>query len=248
VDFSESPNLTDYNWGYIDKTGNTVIAPAFSWAGDFSEGVARVQSNGEYKHKGVIDKTGQWLFSTESVAVYPNGDFKDGFAPAKIGNEFGLIDKNGNTLKTVPGSNDPHMASDYSPIGADAFQEGLYPLFDITIQNPEDGFFAQGFIDSNGNFAVPAQTEWKITQGFSDGMCCVFTGEGYTSMDNKYGYIDKTGEVVIPIQYCKANMFNFGYAIVGTGDQFSASYKIIDKTGSTVIELPSVTDALTFTK
>jgi hypothetical protein len=248
VDLSESPNLTDYNWGYIDKTGNTVIAPAFSWAGDFSEGVARVQSNGEYKHKGVIDTTGQWLFSTESMAVYPNGDFKDGFAPARIGHEFGLVDKNGNTLKTVPGSDDPHMATDYSPIGADAFQEGLYPLFDITIPNPEDGFFAQGFIDSNGNFAVPAQTEWKAAQGFSDGLCCVFTGESYNSMDHKYGYIDKTGEVVIPIQYSNANMFNFGYAIVAVGDQFSASFMIIDKTGGTVAELPNVTDALTFTK
>jgi hypothetical protein len=42
-------------------------------------------------------------------------------------------------------------------------------------------------------------------------------------------------------------MFNFGYAIVAVGDQFSASFKIIDKTGSTAAELPNVTDALPFT-
>jgi hypothetical protein len=66
-------------------------------------------------------------------------------------------------------------------------------------------------------------------------------------MDNKYGYIDKAGEVVIPIQYCKANMFSLGYSIVATGDPYSANYKIIDKAGSTVAELQNVTDALPFT-
>lgn len=248
VDFSESSMSTDYNWGYIDKTGKTVIAPEFSWAGVFSEGIARVQSNGKYKHLGCIDKTGQWLFSSENKAVYANGDFKNRVAPAKIGHEFGIIDKTGNTVKTVPGSNNQRMASNYSPIGADAFKDGLYPLFDVSKPNTEDGFFPHGFIDTEGNFAIPAQTEWKVIQGFSDGMCCVFIGKSYTSMEKTYGYIDKTGKVVIPIKYYKANMFNFGYAAVATGDPGDMHYMVIDKTGNTVAELRDVTDAFPFTK
>lgn len=248
VNLSESTSKYDHNYGYIDKTGNVVIAPEFSWAGVFSEGIARVQSSGKYKHGGFIDKTGKWIISTENVAVYVQGDFKNGLAPAKIGHEFGIIDKSGNTVKTVPGSNDAHMSSDYSPIGADSFKDGLYPLMDISLPNTEDGFWPQGFIDTEGNFAVPAQTEWKICQEFSDGMCCVFTGAYNAPTGNKYGYIDKTGKVVIPIAYYKANMFNFGFAAVATGDMSEMHFTIIDKTGKTVAELKDVTDVLPFTK
>ncbi len=248
VNLSESANKYDSNYGYIDKTGNVVIVPGFSWTGPFSEGVARVQSSGKYKNGGFIDKTGKWILSTENTAVYVQGDFKDGTAPARIGYAFGIIDKSGKTVASVPGSKDAHMSSDYSPIGADAFQEGLYPLCDVSLPNTDDGFWPQGFIDTTGNFAIPAQTEWKVCQGFSDGMCCVFKGKNYTSMDKTYGYIDKTGKVVIPFDYFKANMFNFGYAAVAKGDIANIQYTIIDKTGKTVAELKDVTDALPFTK
>ncbi len=235
-------------WGYIDKTGSIVIEPKLTYAGVFSEGLARAQILDENNQiTGLIDKQGNFVLTADSY-IYPNGDFKDGTAPARLRHEFGIIDKSGNVVATVPGSKDQHLATNYSPIGADSFQEGLYPVFDISLPNTEDGFWPQGFIDTAGNFAVPAQTEWKVSQGFSDGMCCVFKGDGYFSMDKTFGYIDKTGNIVIPIKYYKANMFNFGYAAVATGDMAQQHFTIIDKTGKTVAELKNVTNALPFTK
>src|SRR6266704_2133700 len=44
-------------WGFIDKTGKTVIALKFDWAGNFSEGLAPVQLG---KKWGFINKTGEF--------------------------------------------------------------------------------------------------------------------------------------------------------------------------------------------
>ena len=43
-------------WGYIDKTGKTVISPKYANAGSFSEGLAAVSAAGKY---GYIDKAGK---------------------------------------------------------------------------------------------------------------------------------------------------------------------------------------------
>jgi hypothetical protein len=49
-------------WGYIDKTGAMVIAPAFDDAAAFSDGLAQVRGNTTI---GYIDKTGK------RVLVFP---------------------------------------------------------------------------------------------------------------------------------------------------------------------------------
>src|SRR2546421_11859187 len=44
-------------WGYIDGTGKVVIEPRFSWAEEFSEGLAAFENeDGKY---GYIDETGK---------------------------------------------------------------------------------------------------------------------------------------------------------------------------------------------
>lgn len=247
VNLSTSENNYDNLYGFIDTTGAVVIPPQFDFSSVFSDGVVRVQT-AQDKILGCIDKTGQWLFSDASVALYVNADFAGGVAPARVGQEFGVIDQSGTVLHTVANSKSSSMYSDYCPIGATSFKEGLYPLMDISMPNTDDGFWPQGFIDMEGNFAIPAQTDWKVIQEFSDGMCCVFTGRYNAIFDNLYGYIDTTGKVVIPIQYSSATMFNYGYAIVGSGDFGSTIYSIIDKTGNTVAEIKDANGALPFSK
>lgn len=50
--------------------------------------------------------------------------------------------------------------------------------------------------------------QYEAAQPFSEGLAAV-------KKDGKWGYIDKTGAVVIPFQYDRAYVFNEGYAIVG---------------------------------
>ncbi len=72
-DFSEGlaaaqPDIANWkeykDYGYIDKTGEMVIEPQFNFAGQFHEGVARVQ-DAETKKYGIIDKTGNVVIPLE---------------------------------------------------------------------------------------------------------------------------------------------------------------------------------------
>ncbi|MBP5241278.1 MAG: WG repeat-containing protein, partial [Bacteroidales bacterium] len=46
------------DWGFMDKTGNVVIEPQFTEAGDFSEGLAKVSVDWKW---GYIDQTGKFV-------------------------------------------------------------------------------------------------------------------------------------------------------------------------------------------
>jgi len=48
--------LIGHRFGYINKTGNVVVAPTFDSASDFQNGVAAVKTGTTYE---VIDKTGR---------------------------------------------------------------------------------------------------------------------------------------------------------------------------------------------
>lgn len=244
------PDDLDGTYGYIDKTGAMAISPQFPWAGLFTEGRAWVTT----KTPGVswsIDKQGNEVVSTYSY-VYPDNYYKDGITPGTVRDEFGIIDKDGNVVAKVPGSvmteGNSIFVGSWEILEHSTFSDGLYPLYDLSMPHTDDGFWPQGFIDTTGNFAIPAQTEWKVCQKFSDGMCCVYQGDSINSFELKYGYIDKTGEVVIPVQYYKATMFNHGYAIAATGDMIENHFYIIDKSGNNVAELKEVMGALPFTK
>ncbi len=91
------------NHGYIDKSGEFVIEPHFGTAEDFSDGVARIITDGSF---GFIDKTGGLFFKCK----YPSecamvGDFRNGLASIQQGGEdpwknfreakYGYIDKTG---------------------------------------------------------------------------------------------------------------------------------------------------------
>lgn len=61
---------------------------------------------------------------------------------------------------------------------------------------------------------------------FSEGLMCV-------EKDGQYGYVDKTGKVVIPCIYESANGFSEGLAVVRRAGE--RSYGYMDKTGKVVI-------------
>ena len=69
-----------------------VIAPQFSYAADFSEGLAVVQQNGRY---GYINPQGEWIVEPQ----YANaGRFSEGHARVQIGPRWGFIDAEGTVL------------------------------------------------------------------------------------------------------------------------------------------------------
>ena len=56
-------------WGFIDKSGRTVIAPKFDWAGDFSGGLAEV-GTGDERAKSVMTDLYRPLYLNQAPILY----------------------------------------------------------------------------------------------------------------------------------------------------------------------------------
>lgn len=88
---SQTVNNGETFKGYIDQSGAFVIAPRFSSAGDFSDGLAAV-GQGPSGKVGFIDKGGSWVI--EPTFDYAEG-FHNGLSLAFNGHNCGYITKNG---------------------------------------------------------------------------------------------------------------------------------------------------------
>jgi hypothetical protein len=70
---------------------------------------------------------------------------------------------------------------------------------------------------------------WRNVKYFQDGLAPVET------QDEKWGFVDKTGKVVIPCQYYSVDWFAEGLAAVSKSVDNWLKYGFIDKTGKEVI-------------
>jgi len=71
------------SWGYIDTTGQFVIAPRFEAAMEFSEGLAAVRVPGKW---GFIDRTGTVVIAPQFEGV---SGFRGGMARIASGRKVG---------------------------------------------------------------------------------------------------------------------------------------------------------------
>jgi len=86
---------------------------------------------------------------------------------------------------------------------------------------------------SEWNFSKPKFIDAK---GFSEGYAAV-------KIDEKYGYIDKAGKVVIKPQFDEAKLFKEGFAAIAIDDK----YGLIDKKGNMILE-PKFDESGSFTE
>lgn len=203
-DFSEGLAAVSKNdkYGFIDTKGKVVIEPKYEWASSFSDGLAIVSTEGLY---GAIDKQGKTVIPFEYESL---GDFQDGFAaaarppkdPEDYESKYGLINKQNEVVI-------PFM------------YEGMGNLSESLIAVKKDSKW--GYVDIKNTAVIPINLKYETVYDFSDGLAAVFNYE--ENSDNlKYGYIDKTGKLVIPMQFIKAYWddsegiidFNNGIALV----------------------------------
>lgn len=102
----------------------------------------------------------------------------------------------------------------------------------IMIDGYERYNYLQGFIDQTGHLVIPVEHEVSDSgdqigyRNFSEGLVAVLRNE-------KYGYMNKQRELVVPYRYKYANEFKEGLAIVSQNDKFGA----INNMGKTIIPL-----------
>ena len=193
--------------GYIDRAGDTVIKPVYPYpAGSFSEGLASVYVGG---HQGYINKAGRVIIKGFDWV----GDFHEGLAffmdEGNPPDRWGYINKTGKVV----------IKPQFEKVGN--FSEGLAPV-------KIDGKW--GYIDRIGRMVITPQ--FAEVRSFSEGLAAVKVGDGpLWRLDvggdelrrsregggSGFGYIDKTGKMVIRPQFERASDFSDGLAQVWVG-------------------------------
>lgn len=200
-------------YGFLDTAGQLALPVQYEQLDfyytyvdfGFHEGLALISqtSNGITKY-GYINMEGEIVIPVEyEIAGY----FSEGLAPVKDNTTWKYIDVNGNVAFTVNCSNAGPFSEgvafilnggnisfiDTSGEILSAFDSG-YPKFSCSHNGilvvTVDG--KDGCVDIYGNWTIPAEYEAIGQLG---------TELILAKSDSKYGYLDYTGEVVIPFEY-----------------------------------------------
>jgi hypothetical protein len=244
-------------WGYIDLNENVVIKPTFTECGVFSNGLALAVD--ENKKVGFIDKSGSWQI--EPIYDWATGFNKD-LAIAQIvfkdqkdellydlnAELVGVINVNGKEV--IP------FKYNYAEFDAPGFTEdlivlseqGLSTVFDragkkLFYKSYHIGKYFDGkalcydmdsnryfFIDKLGVEVGNFTGSFKSIGAFSEGFAAAKSNYG------SWGYIDTTGQFIIPPQFDMVGKFSGGLAKIKIGDK----YGFVNKVGEKVI--PTVYD------
>jgi hypothetical protein len=226
--------------GYIDKTGKLVIPITLDWfphsrksdddndgeAGEdysqekpyliidcfqFSEGLAAAFSG---KKCGYIDKSGKFVIPPQYEMC---SQFHDGMAMVAKGMVVYRLDKTGKVLAKL------------API-TEFYGDGLFVHF-MDFQHSE-------FVDKDGKKAIAK--EFALAEQFSDGLAAVEPAAVPLGSERLWGYIDKTGKMVIPPKFfVGSNNFSCAFldgraiAAEPTGKRLCG---VIDKTGNWIVQ------------
>lgn len=205
------PVLLDGRWGYINSLGRMVIEPQFYAAEAFSDDLAHVRTGSGH---GFIDRDGDFVIEPRFEDAR---SFSDGLAAVRMDGRWGYLNRSG-TFEINPQFTSAH-----------AFSEGR--AFVRTLD------YDWEYIDTSGEIVRDATTpdlDEVDEPAFSDGLALVRHGD-------TYGYIDRAGKLVIPLQYSAARAFADRRAAVKISDRWG----YIDDKKSTAIS-PQFISAASF--
>ncbi len=161
---------------------------------------------GEHGKWGYIDKTGKIVIPLHYYLAYP---FSEGLAFIQ---PFPVLGSRAIRLQFIDKAGLMVMSKIYSY--AQPFSEGLA----VVAVPGERGL---GFVDKTGKMVT---SQYDFAKPFSEGLAAVKDG-------GKWGYLDKTDNMVISPQFSEAYRFSDGLAAVKDGGKWG----YIDKIGRTVI-------------
>jgi hypothetical protein len=195
-------------WGFLRRDGKVIVAPKFYDASEFSEGLARVEIGGKM---GYIDTEGKYAIKPKFLNKAL--DFKEGLAAVKEKEKWGFIDKAGNCVIK------PKYENAYSFHDGLASVEfgGKWGSIDKTEQIKIPFNYAEAMVLDNVNSTVEKE--------YPEGLYPI-------KVDEKTGYKNRNGEIVIKPMFTEAYVFHEGIAFVSIGGK----YGYIDIKGDYVVK------------
>ncbi len=192
--WQEKGEIKGGKYGLMDRKGKALTEVKYDYFENFSEGIAIVKSDGI---PGILDTLGNEKLFPDYQSVL---SLHEGLAAVYSGGEYneqgeldggkwGFIDRKGTLVVPIIYDN------------GRIFSEGLSLMQAGT---------RQVFIDKEGNEVILLDG-YESVESFSSGMAKVLK-------NGKYGYIDKTGKLIIPCIYDEASDFDQGLARVWKGD------------------------------
>lgn len=177
-----------------------------------------------------LSKDGRWSMMNAKGEIVYEDEFKNEPSLA-INGLFSVEEGDGYSVYSIGGKT-PKLVGELENLKyVGAMQDGLMP-----VTFPEKRI---SLVDKNGNIKF----ELNPVDGVEIIACDPFFQEGmlrFKTAENKYGYINSNGEVVIKPVYDYAFNFSEGLAVVGhENDNDTSTRIIIDKKGTKVFELDS---------
>ncbi len=195
--------FSDYqkgNYGFVDKSGKMVIPPKYTFAKDFSEGLALV---GAYANRHFINQEGESVLSGDYEIL---DSFSENLAPVELLDErLGYIDKSGKLALGPFG---------YSEIWA--FSGGMacirlggssqFEYIDREGKRVTSSYFNSNVPFTNGY--APVYVSSKLIKKKKNGLIMY--------LHPQWGLIDKSGKMVIKPKYSHVGSFHEGLIAVDT--------------------------------
>lgn len=238
------PVSIDGKYGYIDDAGSIVIAPQFSSAMPFSEGLANVRN--EHGITGYINTNAVYVIRPQFLAGF---SFSDGLAAVEnTEQKWGYVDRVGTWVipaeydAAYPFENGVAKVGDQGPLN-----EALVKIFDAQMKcnwyyidkvgnrvnvpkrgpglHPARKNGKWGFVDEDGRIVV--EYRFNDARQFSEELAAVKKSEFW-------GYVDRSGDFVISPRFRDAKQFSEGRAAVLFPE--SRGYAYIDRKGDVAIK------------
>lgn len=238
----------DSEEGYIDKKGNEVIPLGKFKFSDhsYSNGLKTIRVPGESQTKyGFIDKNGTIKIEPIYENAYP---FKDGLAAVQKNGKWGYIDTNGKTVINFKYKRISFFSEGLASVALDEKYGYINQKGELIIPYQYDWtfWFTEGLAKVNDGYKSTYYINTKGERKFTDNTNDLNNGEFSSDLaiikqNEKEGFINKEGKIVIPPSYDKAFRFSGDIAIA----IINRKYVLINKKGS-VISDQSYDDALYF--
>jgi hypothetical protein len=215
-------NTYDFNEGYavvqlktgeynfVDSTFNKISSIDFDFALEFREGFAPIRQNGEWAF---LKPDGELLFKPKYDDIFW---FINGFASVKKNNKYGYIDTMGEEICEIKFTNWREFKEDGLAFVSE--ENKGWNVIDTTgkaIFNVENLLLADPYFNEFGTVKISKKIDESTF---------------------KFGYINKKGEIIIPVEYDRLESFH-NYPFTGAGiksEKGYFSYSLIDISGKII--------------